>query len=272
MRLATVRLDARTAAVRIDGESVVEVGAADVGALLRNPGWRRLAADADGPRHRIHDLDYAPLVPRPPKIICVGLNYRAHILEAELPIPRYPTLFAKFAPALVGALDDIELSGAAAQWDWEAELGLVIGAPAHRVDETRAASAIAGYTVLNDVSARDWQTRTEEWLQGKTFVRTTPVGPHLVTRDEAGDTHDISCEVNGELMQKAHTGDLVFGPAALVAYISTILPLEAGDLIATGTPGGVGLAQNPSRFLADGDEIVTRIAGVGECRNTCRRP
>lgn len=271
MRLATARLSASTAAVRIDGDSVVEVGADSVGDLLHNPDWKELAATANGPRHHIHDIDYAPLIPSPPKIICVGLNYRAHILEVELPIPQYPTLFAKFAPALIGAFDDIELSSAAAQWDWEAELGVLIGAPTHRADEATAASAIAGYTVVNDVSARDWQMRTSEWLQGKTFARTTPVGPHLVTPDEAGETHAISCEVNGELMQEAHTSDLVFSPAALVAYISSILPLEPGDLIATGTPGGVGLARQPPRFLAEGDEIVTRIAGVGECRNTCHR-
>jgi len=268
MRLATVRLTDRTAAVRIDGDSAVEVGAADVGALLRDEDWRRRAAAAEGPRHDSRTLDYAPLVPHPSKIICVGLNYRAHILEVGLPIPEYPTLFAKFAPALIGAFDDIELSSDAAQWDWEAELGLVIGKTVYRSGEPDA--AIAGYTVVNDVSARDWQQRTSEWLQGKTFARTTPIGPQLVTPDETGTSNPISCAVGGELMQKADTGDLVFGPAALVAYISTILPLEPGDVIVTGTPGGVGLARKPQRFLADGDEVVTRIDGIGECRNTCR--
>ncbi|MCP2256139.1 acylpyruvate hydrolase [Prauserella aidingensis] len=248
------------------------MGVSNVGDLLKDPGWRQVAADADGRRHDTHGLDYASLTPQPPKIICVGLNYRTHILESGSPIPKHPTLFAKFAPALVGAFDDIELSVAASQWDWEAELGLVIGSVAHRLDETEAASAIAGYTVVNDITARDWQMRTREWLQGKTFARTTPIGPHLVTVDEAGTTHGIRCSVNGELMQKADTGDLVFGPAALVSYISTILPLQPGDVIATGTPGGVGLSQTPPRFLSDGDEVITWIEGVGECRNTCRTP
>jgi acylpyruvate hydrolase len=271
MKLATVRRDGRTTAVRIDGDTAVDLGHPDVGALLAEPDWRQRSSAADGPRSDAGALDYAPLVPRPSKIICVGLNYREHILETGSPIPEYPTLFAKFAPALIGAHDDVQLSDAAASWDWEAELGVVIGFPVYRVGEAAAAAAIGGYTVVNDISARDWQTRTSEWLQGKTFARTTPLGPHLVTPDEAGDVHEISCEVNGEPVQKASTGDLVFGPAALVAYLSTILPLEPGDVILTGTPGGVGVARTPPRRLADGDVVLTRISGIGECRNTCRR-
>lgn len=271
MKLATVRLDGRTAAVRVDDTEAVETGLPDVGTLLQDGRWRERAETATGPRHDVASLDYAPVIPRPQKIICVGLNYRAHILETGLPVPQYPTLFAKFASALIGAFDDIELSVAAAQWDWEAELAVVIGYPAHRADEAAAVAAIAGYSVANDVSARDWQTRTSEWLQGKTFARTTPTGPHLVTPDEAGHVHEISCEVNDEQMQKASTGDLVFGPVALVSYISAILPLEPGDLLLTGTPGGVGHARKPMRQLADGDTVITRISGVGECRNTCRK-
>ncbi len=130
---------------------------------------------------------------------------------------------------------------------------------------------IAGYSVLNDVSARDYQYRTMQWLQGKTFEHSTPVGPWLVTSDESpGPDREITCEVAGELMQKADTGDLVFGPETLVSYMSDILTLEPGDIIATGTPGGVGAARDPQRFLHDGDTVVTRIAGVGELRNVCR--
>ncbi|MGW5635012.1 fumarylacetoacetate hydrolase family protein [Streptomyces sp. NPDC003832] len=264
-------MDGQTRAVVIDGDEAVEIGAPDVGALLADADWRGRAAAANGPRHSVTGLDYAPVVPRPSKIICVGLNYRAHILEVGQPLPEYPTLFAKFAPALIGAFDDIELPDAVEQMDWEAELGVVVGAPAYRADETQAESAVAGYTVVNDISARDWQLRTPQWLQGKTFARTTPVGPYLVTPDEAGAAHEITCEVSGKTMQKASTSDLVFGPAQLISYISTILPLEPGDLILTGTPGGVGLAQSPQRWLADGDQVVTRISNVGECRNVCRR-
>ena len=129
MKLATVRLDGRTAAVRVDDTEAVETGLPDVGTLLQDGRWRERAETATGPRHDVASLDYAPVIPRPQKIICVGLNYRAHILETGLPVPQYPTLFAKFASALIGAFDDIELSVAAAQWDWEAELAVVIGSP-----------------------------------------------------------------------------------------------------------------------------------------------
>lgn len=271
MRLATVRLEGRTIAVRVDEADAVELGFPDVGAVLADLDWRRSAASATGPRHATATLDFAPVVPRPAKIICVGLNYRSHILEVGQPIPEYPTLFAKFAPALIGAFDDIVIPAAVEQMDWEAELGFVVGAHIRHADAQRAADAIAGYTVVNDITARDWQLRTPQWLQGKTFAETTPVGPYLVTPDEAGGTFAIVCEVAGDVMQQAHTRDLVFGPAELVAYISTIMPLEPGDLVLTGTPGGVGLAQSPPQYLADGDEVVTRISGIGECRNVCRR-
>jgi acylpyruvate hydrolase len=271
VKLATIRLPGRTAAVRIDGDTAVEVAADDVGALLRLPDWRVRAEQAGGQAHDAGSLDYAPLIPRPPKIICVGLNYRSHILEFNGQVPEFPTLFAKFAPALIGARDDIVLPAVSEAMDWEAELGLVIGKPARGVTVQDAPGVIAGYTVVNDISARDWQSRTPQWLQGKTFEATTPVGPCLVTPDEAGDRHELSCEVDGELMQKAVTDDLVFGPAEIVSYISAILTLEPGDVIATGTPGGVGAARKPPRYLADGSTVVTRISGVGVCLNTCRR-
>jgi acylpyruvate hydrolase len=271
VKLATIRVEATTRAVRVDGEVAVEVGEPDIGTLLRHPDWRRRAEQADGPRHPVGSLDYAPLVPNPAKILCVGLNYRSHILEMGREVPAYPTLFAKFAPALIGAYDDILLPAESEQMDWEAELAVVIGSPVRRVSGQAADDAIAGYAVLNDITARDWQARTLQWLQGKTFEGTTPIGPALVTRDEAGDEHELSCEIDGELMQKAVTSDLAFGPGELVAYISQILTLEPGDIIATGTPGGVGMAHKPPRFLAEGSEVITRISGVGTCRNVCRR-
>lgn len=271
MRLATIRRGGSTAAVRIDGDNAIDLGVSDVGAVLRQTDWRSTAGSAAGRRYDVADLEYAPLVPRPPKIVCVGLNYRKHILEVGLPIPRYPTLFSKYPAALIGAADDIQLPPESPQMDWEAELAVVVGSAGRRLDESAAAAAIAGFTVANDISARDWQTRTEEWMQGKTFEATNPLGPHLVTSDEAGDAHEIVCEVDGEVMQRADTSDLVFGPAALVAYVSQILPLEPGDVILTGTPGGVGFARSPQRWLADGEVVTTRIGGIGECRNRCTR-
>jgi acylpyruvate hydrolase len=274
MRLATIRHEGTTVAVRIDGDDAVEVGAPDVGAVLRDADWLRTAASADGRRHPVGSLDYAPLVVRPEKIICVGLNYRHHILEMGRELPDYPTLFAKYTSSLIGARDEIVLPAVSSTVDWEAELAVVIGAPARHVTLAEAQAAIAGYSVLNDVSVRDYQNRTLQWLQGKTFESSTPLGPELVTLDDGalGTTGlEISCEVDGELVQKASTADLVFGPAALVTYISDILTLVPGDVIATGTPGGVGHARTPPRYLDDGSIVVTRIEHVGECRNLCRQ-
>jgi acylpyruvate hydrolase len=265
MRLTTLRTPDGNRAARVDDDTAVELDVPDVGTLLADPAWRDRAAAADGPRHELAAADLAPLIPRPGKIFCVGLNYRTHILEMGRELPEYPALFAKFARSLVGAHDPVVLPAGSTQVDWEAELGVVIGTEVRHATSEQAAAAIAGYTVVNDVTARDFQYRSVEWLQGKTFERSTPVGPWLVTDAEPGE---ISCVVDGDVVQKADTHDLVFGPAELVAYISQIITLVPGDIIATGTPGGVGHARKPARYLGEGAELVTRVEGVGELRNT----
>lgn len=273
MRLGTIRTATGTAAVRLDGAEAIEVGAVDVGSLLADPEWRTVATAAGGAPHRRDDLDFAPLVPHPEKIICVGLNYRTHILEMGRDLPSHPTLFAKYPPSLIGSGDDIMLPNVSDQVDWEAELALIIGAPVRHADDEEARAALAGYTVLNDISGRDWQRRTTQFLQGKTFEATTPVGPWLVTTDDpdaAAGHFPISCDVAGERMQEADTADLLFDPISIIRYCSSMLTLNPGDIIATGTPGGVGAARKPPRFLADGEEVVTRIDGIGELRNVCR--
>jgi acylpyruvate hydrolase len=270
MRLATIRDGGRTLAVRGDGDDVVELPAADVREVLDRDGWQDWAAAADGPRRPAGGLDFAPLIPSPDKIICVGLNYRSHIQETGRDVPTHPTLFAKFRSALIGANDDIALPAASGKVDWEAELAVIVGSRVRHVSLDDAPGAIAGYAILNDVSMRDWQNRTLQWLQGKTWEHSTPLGPWLVTADESpGPSREIACEVDGEQMQKADTADMVFDPATLVSYISTVLTLEPGDVIATGTPSGVGMGRG--RFLAEGNVVVTRIAGLGELRNVCRR-
>ncbi len=276
MKLATLRLANRTVAVRVeeaDGQAV-EVGGPDVGALLADPGWPRSAAEADGPRHPLAEADYAPVVPRPGKILCVGQNYRAHIAEQSGKPPAYPTLFAKFPSALVGAHDQVDLAPGSQAADWEVELAVVMGWPARRVSEQDALALVAGYAVLNDVSMRDWQYRTSQFLQGKTFDRSTPFGPWLVTRDdpsvdEAG--MELSCELDGELVQQGNTSDLLFDVAHLVSYISQAMTLLPGDVISTGTPGGSGHWREPKRYLQDGQLLVSRAQGLGECRNIARR-
>jgi len=272
MKLATLRRDGDTVAVRLDATGAVEIaGFRDLGALLADPEWRDIAANSAGrflPLADIPDDGWAPIVLAPRKIVCVGVNYRAHIEEMGREEPEFPTLFSKYPESLVGAGDPIVLPPHAADMvDWEAELAIVIGARVRRADEQTASAAIAGYTVLNDVSMRDWQNRTLQWLQGKSFESSTPVGPVLATVDEVPASARITTEVDGEVLQDGRIDDLVFGPAAIVAYISQIFPLDPGDIVATGTPGGVGHARKPPRYLAAGQTVVTTIEGIGSLRN-----
>ena len=270
MKLATIRLGDRTTAVRVEGDALIDLGLPDVGAVLASAGGPEAATAADGQRYAGDGVAFAPLVPRPTKVVCVGLNYRNHIKEMGRDLPEYPTLFCKFADTLVGARDDVRRPVETEQFDWEAELAVVVGRPVRRASESEAAAAIAGFTVLNDVTCRDWQFRTREWLQGKNWDSTTPVGPFLVTTDEVGGPRpalDIRCEVNGQVMQQDNTGDLLFDPVDLVRYVSTMIRLNPGDIIATGTPGGVGHARKPQVFLHEGDTVVTEIEGLGRLEN-----
>ena len=271
MRLATIRTEGATRAARVDGESATLLPFADVGEVLASgEDWNSRAA-VDGETVALSSVELAPVVPRPEKIVCVGLNYRAHAAEANLDLPEYPILFAKYWRSLIGPADDLVLPGNSDKVDWEAELGLVIGGPVRHADSEAARTAIAGYTVVNDISMRDWQRRTSQFLQGKTFERSTPAGPFLVTPDELDDPGRLhmTCTVDDEVMQDAFTDDLVFSPIEIVSYVSGIITLAPGDLIATGTPGGVGGARRPSIFLKAGQTVRTKIDGVGELVNRC---
>lgn len=269
MRLATLRTADGTAAARLDGDTYTVIeGCADLSELLAEPEWRDLAASASGQTVALADAELETLLPAPSKVFCVGLNYATHIQEMGRELPTYPTLFAKFADSLTGPYDDIVAPAEDEMLDWECELGMVIGADAYRVSEADAPQYIAGYTVVDDVSMRGYQRRTIEWLQGKIWQSSTPVGPCLVTPDEF-DPADatIRTRVNGEVMQEANTGDLVFTPAKLVEYLSTIVTLRAGDLVLTGTPGGVGLARDPQVFIKAGDVVEVEISGIGRVEN-----
>lgn len=272
MKLATVRTATGTSAVRVDADHAVVLPFGDVGELLRQPDWEERAR-SNGDRLHVEDLDYAPLVVDPDKIVCVGLNYRPHILEMGRELPDHPTLFAKYSCALIGAYDDIVVPAATERLDWEAELAVIIGKPARRIAVEDALGVVAGYSVLNDITARDWQRRTIQFLQGKTFEATTPLGPWLVTPDEPGakpgPDQTISCRVDDRVRQEAATGDLVFGVAELVSYLSEIFTLQPGDVIATGTPGGVGAGCSPPEFLSVGSVVTTTIGGVGQTVNRC---
>jgi acylpyruvate hydrolase len=271
VRLVTVRTQEGTSAGRIDGDEIVILPFSDVGALIGSgDGWQARAG-ADGPRQRLTGADLAPVVPQPFKVICVGLNYLLHIREGGGRVPSHPTLFAKYADALTGPYDEIVLPVASPNVDWEAELVVAVGRAVRNASEDQAAAAIAGFCIGNDISMRDWQQRTTQWLQGKTWEACSPVGPALVTTDETGGTRPdlaISCLVDGQTMQDARTSDLLFDPVQVVSYASTIGTLRPGDLIFTGTPDGVGFARTPPRFLQDGQVVTTRIEGLGEMVNT----
>ena len=275
MRLGTLRTAAGTRAVKVDGDRLVDLGAEELGSILARSEWRAQAESADGPSYPLEGADLAPLVPQPSKVVCVGLNYKNHIQEMGRDLPRYPTLFSKFADTLVGATDDIIRPDETEAFDWEVELAVVVGKQVRRSTTIEAEEAIAGFTVLNDITCRDWQFRTREWLQGKNWEATTPVGPWLVTPDElpggVRPTLDVRLTVDGEVMQYDSTGDLLFDPVALVEYVSTMVRLNPGDIIATGTPGGVGHARRPPRYLVGGETIVASIDGIGKLRNVVSR-
>lgn len=269
MKLATLRLDGTTAAAVIDTDAktaTVIDGQSEVGALLTQPNWREIAEAAAGQTISLDDADYAPVVPRPGKIFCVGLNYATHITEMGRDLPQYPTLFLKVAEALTGPYDDVVVPGyAAAELDWEAELAVIIGAEAYQVSEAQAGSHIAGYSVINDYTMRDYQYRSLQWDQGKNFEKTSGFGPWLDTDYELGSV--IETTLDGEVMQHATTDDLVFKPTALVDYISHIVTLNPGDVIITGTTGGVGHARKPARYIGDGQTVEVTIEGLGAVRN-----
>lgn len=209
-------------------------------------------------------------MPHPTKVVCVGLNYRNHIQEMGRDLPGYPTLFCKFEDTLIGATDEIHKPVETDEFDWEVELALVVGTQVRRATTSEAEEAIAGFTILNDITCRDWQFRTREWLQGKNWESTTPVGPYLVTPDEVGGVRPalaLRCDVDGTTMQKDNTGDLLFVPVDLVEYVSTMIRLNPGDIIATGTPGGVGHARKPPVYLTGGETVVTEIEGLGCLEN-----
>lgn len=212
-------------------------------------------------------------VPRPGKIICVGLNYRDHAAETGKPLPSEPILFAKFTNSVVGDNATVVMPPASEEVDWEAELGVVIGRRASRVSVDDALDYVAGYTCMNDLSARDLQRSGVQWTRGKAIDGFLPMGPALVTRDEIPDPQalTISCTLNGEIVQESSTKEMVFGVAELISFISQTLTLEPGDCIATGTPPGVGMAKSPPRFLVAGDVLTVEIEHVGRLTTTMAR-
>lgn len=208
-------------------------------------------------------------IPQPPKIVCIGLNYRDHAAESNQAIPGVPTVFAKFPTAATGHGCPIVLPKNSAKPDYEAELAVVIGKGGRHIPEERWREHVFGYTCFNDVSARDFQMATSQWMIGKTFDTFAPFGPAIVTADEIEDPHslDISLRLSGEEMQRSNTRELIFGIPRLIAHLSSVFTLQPGDIIATGTPSGVGFARKPPRWLKPGDEVTVSISGIGDLVN-----
>jgi 2-keto-4-pentenoate hydratase/2-oxohepta-3-ene-1,7-dioic acid hydratase in catechol pathway len=282
MRLATIPTPAGPRAAVLRGTHYVDLHATDPGLptgvrelLEAGPATLKVAEQA---ARRPGAVTYAaagvrllPPVPDPRKIVCLGLNYRDHAAESGVPVPKEPILFSKYATALVGPTDPIVLPPVSHEVDYEAELVIVVGKRGRNIPADGAAAYVAGYTVGHDVSARDWQLKKEgrQWMVGKTFDTFAPTGPWLVTADEAPDPHTlpIRLRLNGQTMQDSNTGQMVFGVGATLAYLSQVFTLEAGDLIFTGTPPGVGFARKPPVFLKGGDLVEVEIEGLGMLRN-----
>jgi 2-keto-4-pentenoate hydratase/2-oxohepta-3-ene-1,7-dioic acid hydratase in catechol pathway len=219
-------------------------------------------------------VTYGPCASRSGKVICVGLNYRPHAAESNMAVPDYPLLFSKFGSSLTGAGQAVALPAGAEQFDYEAEMAVIIGRRASRVSEADALGCVLGYCNANDISARDLQFRTSQWLLGKALDGFLPVGPYLVTADEISDPQNlgIRCWVNGELCQNANTVDMIFSTARLISYTSAFMTLEPGDLISTGTPEGVIFGKANKIWLKAGDELTVEVDRLGRLTNRLAAP
>jgi 2-keto-4-pentenoate hydratase/2-oxohepta-3-ene-1,7-dioic acid hydratase in catechol pathway len=269
LRLLTFHRDGALRTGLLTPDGVAEVDAEDFNALLALAPVEVERLAAAGPRFAESGLRLGPCAPRPGKIVCVGLNYRRHAEESGMAVPETPVLFSKFSNSLAASGDDVRLTDVSEQYDYEAELGVVIGRAARGVTEAEALDHVWGYCCCDDVSARDLQFRSTQWLLGKSLDRFLPIGPYLVSADEVGDPQALSvrCAVNGDLRQDSTTADMIFGVAELVSYISRHWTLEPGDVIATGTPQGVASGRPDKPWLRPGDEVVVEVGQLGRLVN-----
>jgi 2-keto-4-pentenoate hydratase/2-oxohepta-3-ene-1,7-dioic acid hydratase in catechol pathway len=230
---------------------------------------RALIADGKGSSLPVASVQLLSPLLRPPRIFCVGLNYVDHAAESKMVVQAVPTIFMKLASGITGPNSEIVLPANSTQPDYEAELAVVIGRAASNVTRENWRECVFGYTILNDVSARDVQLATSQWTLGKSFPTFCPIGPWVVTADELGDPHslEVRLTINGETLQQANTRDLIFDIPAVLGYISAIVPLEPGDIVSTGTPQGVGLGRTPPRWLRPGEEVAIEISGIGRLVN-----
>lgn len=227
------------------------------------------AACAGGPAVDLARLTALPVIPNPAKIFCVGLNYKTHVAETKRADSEYPAIFVRFADSLAAQGDVLPRPSFSTRFDFEGELALVVGRGGRHIGQADAFAALAGYACFNDVSVRDWQRHTHQWTPGKNFPATGPLGPWLVTRDEVPDIDrlTLTTRLNGQVMQHASVADLIFTVPVIVEYLSRFTPLAPGDIIATGTPGGVGDRREPPLYMKEGDVVEVEITGLGLLSN-----
>ncbi len=279
MRLVTFEADGKTRpGVLTESNGIFDLSAAGFESMLdvieaaaQDPKKIQSLVDASTPdtAYSIGTVKLLAPIPKPRKLICVGLNYRDHALETGSEIPNVPTIFNKFATAVIGPGDEIVLPKVSKKPDYEAEFAFVIGKGGRHIKAEDWKNHVFGYTIVNDVTGRDYQRATTQWLMGKTFDTFAPMGPWIVTADSIQDPHnlDISLDINGETLQNSNTRELIFKIPDLLVFLSSVFTLEPGDIISTGTPSGVGVARNPPRFLQPGDDVVVKIPAIGELRN-----
>jgi 2-keto-4-pentenoate hydratase/2-oxohepta-3-ene-1,7-dioic acid hydratase in catechol pathway len=263
-----VRLEHEIVGIRGAGfDSVLSVIAGGADALEKVSWW--IANASGSQRWQPDQVGLLAPIPRPPKVICIGLNYRDHAAESKMAIPDVPTVFSKFATAVIGPGHPIVLPRNSAKPDYEAEFAVVVGKGGRHIPEERWREHVFGYTMMNDVSARDFQMATSQWMMGKTFDTFAPLGPDIVTADEIADPQNlaISLVLSGEVLQNSNTRELIFPVPRLIAFLSSVFTLEPGDVISTGTPAGVGAARKPPRWLKPGDQVTVRVEGLGELTN-----
>jgi 2-keto-4-pentenoate hydratase/2-oxohepta-3-ene-1,7-dioic acid hydratase in catechol pathway len=208
-------------------------------------------------------------IPRPPRIFCVGLNYRDHAIESKMELPKVPTIFLKLPTAVIGPEEPVRIPSLTKQPDYEVEFAIVIGKQGRNIGKETWLDHVFGYTILNDVSARDIQLATSQWILGKSFDTFCPIGPAIVTKDEVPDPHNLNIQlsIGSEVLQHSNTRELIFKSPELIAHISSVVQLEPGDIISTGTPAGVGLGRNPQRWLQPGETMIAEVEKLGQLIN-----
>ncbi|MCY1189623.1 fumarylacetoacetate hydrolase family protein [Pseudomonas putida] len=277
MKIASFLYDGRSSYGVVDGDTVSDAGAvlgqcySDLRSVLAsNNGLDELAALRDAPALSVEQVQWLPVIPNPDKVLCVGLNYLKHIVETGREVPKHPTLFTRFASAQVGHDQPLIQPKASAAFDFEGELAIVIGKSGRHISKENALQHVAGYSLFNDGSIRDWQRHTLQFTAGKNFVGSGSFGPWLVTQDEITDIDSLVLEtrLNGEVVQREGLDDLLFKIPELIEYISTFTELLPGDVIATGTPGGVGAFRTPPLWMKPGDVVEVEVEGIGTLKNT----